>query len=137
MLNNKKTINNNVLNDMNSREVMNELDKPPYWKEFTEAVKDLTNDKAPGLNGVPPNAFKGVSPENLKFHFNFILKFWNDNMDFEEWHEGQVVPVPKIGDLSDPNKWRGVNLMDIESKIFSILLCKRLFSIIFIRFGDE
>ena len=43
---------------------------------------------------------------------------------------GQLVPVPKSGDLSDPNKWRGVNLMDIGSKIFSSLLCKRLFIII-------
>ena len=74
-MNNKKSINNNVLNDINSREVMNELDVLPSWKEFTEAVKDLTNDKHPGLNGVPPNAFKAMYPENLKVHFNFILEF--------------------------------------------------------------
>ena len=47
VLNNKKSINNNVLNNINSCEVMNELDVPPSWKEFTEAVKDLTNDKGP------------------------------------------------------------------------------------------
>ena len=41
-----------------------------------------------------------------------------------------MVPVPKSGDLSDPNKWRGVNLMDIGSKVFSSLICKRLFKII-------
>ena len=109
---------------------MNELDVTPSWKEFTEAVKYLTNVKAPGLNEVPTNAFKAMSPENLKVHFNFILEFWNDRMDFEEWHEGQVLPVPKSGDLSDPNKWRGVNLINIGSKIFSSLLCKILFSII-------
>ena len=51
-------------------------------------------------------------------------------MDFEEWHEDQLVPVPKIGYLSEPNKWRGLNLMDIGSKFFSSLLCKRLFNII-------
>ena len=83
---------------------------------------NLFVDKAPGLNGVPPNAFKAMSPENLKVHFNFILEFWNDNMDFEEWHEGRLVPVPKSRELSDPNKWRGVNLMDIGSKIFSSLM---------------
>ena len=60
MLNNKKSINNNVLNDKKSCEVMNELDLPPSWKEFTEAVKYLTNDEAPGINGVPPNAFKVI-----------------------------------------------------------------------------
>ena len=33
-------------------------------------------------------------------------------------------------DLSDPNKWRGVTLMDIGSKVFSSILCARLFQVI-------
>ena len=99
VLNNKKIIHNNVLNDTYSREVMSKLYVPPSWKEFTEAVNDLTNDKSPGLNGVPPNAFKAMSPKNLKVHFNVILEFWNDNLYLEEWHEVQVVMVPKSGDL--------------------------------------
>ena len=57
-------------------------------------------------------------------------RFLGGKVDFEEWHKGQVVPVPKIGDMSDPNKWRGVNLMDIGDKVFSSLICKRLFKII-------
>ena len=87
-------------------------------------MKDLTNDKDPGLNVVPPNVFKAMSPENLKVHFNFILEFWNDNLNFEEWHEGKVVLVPKSRDLLDPNKWRGVNLMDISSKILVVFCAK-------------
>ena len=66
-----------------------------------------------------------MSEENLCRHFDFITEFWEDKFDFEEWHEGQVVPVPKSGDLSDPNKWRGVNLMDIGAKVFSSLICKQ------------
>ena len=58
LLNNKKIINNNFLNNIKSREVMYKLDVPPSWKELTEAVKYLTNDKAPGLNGVPPTPSK-------------------------------------------------------------------------------
>ena len=40
------------------------------------------------------------------------------------------MPVPKSGDLSDPKKWRGVTLMDIGSKVFSSILCARLFQVI-------
>ena len=47
-----------------------------------------------------------------------------------EWHEAQVVPVTKSGDLSDPNKWRGVNLMDIGAKVFISVMCKHLFKVI-------
>ena len=100
------------------------------WTEYICAIQELTNDKSPGLDGVPPNAFKSMSEENLRHQFNFITELWEDKIEFEEWHEGQVVPVPKSGDLSDPNKWRGVNLMNIGSKFFSSLICKRLFKII-------
>ena len=94
------------------------------------AIKKLTNDKAPGLKNVPPNAFKALSSEHLDTLLTFFNDYWDEKVDFEEWHEGQVVPVPKSGDLSDPNKWRGVTLMDIGSKIFSSILCTRLFKII-------
>ena len=125
VLNNKKSIHNNVLNKIDSCEVMYKLDVPPSWKEFTKAVNNLTNDQDSGLNGVPPNAFKDMSPKNLKVHFNFILEFCYDNLDFEEWNEEQVVPVPKSGGLLYPNKWRGVNLMDIGSKIVLVVFCEK------------
>ena len=50
---------------------------------------------------------------------NFFNYYWLEETDFTEWHEGQLVPVPKNGDLSDLKKRRGVTLMDIGSKIFS------------------
>ena len=105
VLNNNKMTETTLLNEINLREVIGELDDPPLWTDYICAIKEPTNDKSPGLNGVPPNAFKSMSEENLRHHFNFITKFWEDKVDFEEWHEVQVVPVPKNGDLSDPNKW--------------------------------
>ena len=87
---------------------MGELDVPPLWTEFISAIQELTNDKSPGLNGVPLNAFKSMSEENLRHHFDFITEFWEDKVNFEEWHKGQVIPVPKSVYLSDPNKWRRV-----------------------------
>ena len=50
-----------------------------------------------GSTTSPPNAFKAMDEANLRHHFNFIVEFWEDRLDFEEWHEGQVVPVPKSG----------------------------------------
>ena len=95
VLNNHKPTDTIVINDIHLREVMNELDVSPLWTEFISAFQELTNDKSPGLNGVPPNAFKSMSEENLRHHFNFITDFWEGKVDFEEWHRGQVVPVPK------------------------------------------
>ena len=79
---------------------------------------------------MPPDAFKALTEKNLATLLDHLNSYWNEEVDFEEWHEGQVVPVPKSGNLSDPNKWRSVTLMDLGSKIFSSIMCTRLFKII-------
>ena len=61
---------------------MEELDNPPLWTEYIFAIQELTNDKSPGFNGVPPNAFNSMSEENLCHHFNFITEFWEDKVEF-------------------------------------------------------
>jgi hypothetical protein len=37
-------------------------------------------------------------------------------------------PVPKQGNLSDPNKWQGVILMDMCSKVFLSVMTARAFT---------
>jgi hypothetical protein len=58
-------------------------------------------------------------------------------MNYEGWHRSQCVPVPKKGDLADPIKWRGMMLLDVCSKIFSLVMndCGfRLLELYFTRF---
>ena len=79
--------------------------------EIKAAVTELTNDKMPGLNKVPLNSFKALKDDNLTHLLDFFNNYWLEKNFFDEWHEGQIVPVPKSGDLSDPKKWCGVTLM--------------------------
>ena len=60
----------------------------------------------------------------------FYNQFCNIQDDFDEWHEGQVVHLPKKGNTYDPNKWKGVTLMDIGNKIYRSIMCGQLFKII-------
>ena len=78
------------------REQMHCLHDKIDWYEVMRDVPYLKNNKAPGLNGVPPNASKCMDERNLKTVYIFICKFWKGNRDYEEWHEGQVVLVPKM-----------------------------------------
>ena len=86
-------------------------------------MKKLANNKSPDLNNVPPGAFKALSNQNLGILLKEFNSYWRNKIDFTELHKGQVVPVPKSGDFSNPNKWRGVTLMDMGSNIFSNILC--------------
>jgi hypothetical protein len=102
-----------LLDQVPQRHILWELDNPITWEEFSKAVTKLKNAKAPGLTGVPPEAFKAMSPANLRHVYKHVNDFFLGDADHEQWHHSKCVPVPKSGNLSDPNKWQGVMLMDI------------------------
>ena len=87
-------------------------------KNLTEQLPKLWNGGAPGITEVPPEAFKCLEGENRKQVYLYIVEFWEGRADYAQWYQGLGVMVPQKGDLSNPNKWRGINLMDVCSKIF-------------------
>jgi hypothetical protein len=52
----------------------------------------------------------------------YIVAFLEGDTDYAGWYQSQCVLVSKKGNLSDPNKWFGVMLMDVCSKIFSSVM---------------
>ena len=131
VLNVKQPVKFKILERIPQRETMHENDRDISYPEFEEALEGLTNNKAAGENGVPPNAVKALKNENRGRVYHWVKEFWDGKLDFESWHRGVLVPVPKAGkDKTDPNNWRGVNLMDVISKILSKILNRRLFKIL-------
>eukprot|EP00957_Ditylum_brightwellii_P060165 4569769-Ditylum_brightwellii.AAC.1 len=45
-----------------------------------------------------------------------IVQFWNGEVDFGSWESRTLAPVPKKGDLSNPNKWQPVCLLETTYK---------------------
>jgi hypothetical protein len=101
----KRATDPTILAQVPQRCTMWELNDPITWDEFSKAVKKLKNAKAPGLTGVPPEAFKAMSPTNPRHVYNHVNDFFMGDADHDQWHHSQCVCVPKSGDLSDPNKW--------------------------------
>ena len=49
-----------------------------------------------------------------------VSDFFDGTTNHEGWYKSQYVPVPEKGNLSDPNKWQGIMLMDVQqSTLFS------------------
>ena len=86
---------------------MDELDHPISWGEIKKSTTKLAEDKAPGLNSVPPNAFKALDDENISWIPLFYNQFLNIKADFDKWYEGQVVPVPQKGETTNPTRGEG------------------------------
>ena len=130
VFNNHRPVDMTVLDLLRQRQTKWELDDPITWDEFDRAVNKLRNGKASGLNDIPPEAYKAMGEECRERIFRYIQEFRDGTTDYDGWHASQCVPVPKSGDLSNPNKWRGVMLMDVCSKIFSIIMNGRAFALL-------
>ena len=50
----------------------------------------------------------------------------NPNLQHNDWKIATMIFLPKKGDLADPNNWQGTTLLDMLSKVVSILLNQRL-----------
>ncbi len=122
VFNNHRIVDETILGRIAQRKIEWRLNNPISWAEFDKAVNKLKNGKAAGLNDIPPEAYKAMDERCRRRVFDYVRKFFDGEADYESWNKSQCIPVPKSGDLSNPNKWRGVMLMDVRSKILSVVM---------------
>ena len=72
---NHRKIDWTVLDEIQQRMTMVELDTKITCEELKKAVMKLANGKSPGLNKVPPDAFKSLSEQNLTLLLEFLNAF--------------------------------------------------------------
>ena len=51
---------------------------------------------------------------------------WANDREPKKWVDADIVVIPKKGDLSDCDSWKGVRLLDVVGKVFSHVLQQRL-----------
>ena len=81
----------------------------------------------PGPNGIPTEAFKNLDSVGYLLLRKTILKYWHDaEYNPEAFTKLGLCILPKTGDLSNLNKWRGITLGDIAAKLISSIIATRL-----------
>ena len=102
------------------------LDSAISLTEVIKAISKLKRNKSPGCDLLPPELFY----DSIDLLGDILCKLFNvifDNGIYPEcWTKGIIVPVPKKGDLSNANNYRGITLTSIFSKIYSHILEGRL-----------
>ena len=114
-----------VLDDLNQKPARSDMNLPLSLFEFENAIRKLILHKAPGDNGVSPNAIKALNKENRLFLFQICYDYFENDQEIEEWQKGCLKILQKKGNLSDPNNWRGINLLDVVSKVISLVITSR------------
>jgi hypothetical protein len=127
VFNNHRPVDPTILNNIPQRPILHDIDSPITFAEVDAAINKLKNGKSPGLNGIPAEAYKVMITESRQLVHGYVTAFFEGDADYDGWHTSQCVPVPKSGNLSNPNKWCGVMLMDVSSNIFSSVMNGRAF----------
>ena len=99
---------------------------PPTKEEVIEAIKKLKNGKAAGPDGIPAEALKADVEMTANMLLPVFKKIWEEEEIPADWKEGHIIKLPKKGDLSNCDNYRGITLLSIPGKIFNRILLERM-----------
>jgi exonuclease III len=111
-----------------SREKAKTLIEKISVEEVSKTISGLSNNKAPGPDGIPSEFYKKHSEhiaQKLAALFNEILL--QDRVAPRSWSESKCVLIPKKTENIDQlANWRPITLENCDLKIFSKILADRL-----------
>jgi hypothetical protein len=103
-----------------------DLDSVITVDEVISAISRLKRDKSAGMDGLIGELFIEtadiVTPSLVKL-FNCVF---NSGVFPTAWTRGVIIPIPKKNNASDVNSFRGITLVSIFGKLYSMILNHRL-----------
>jgi hypothetical protein len=110
---------------------------PITREEVVKAVHKIKNRKAPGPDSIPPEALKADPGTTADILVSLLQEAWEREQVPEEWRMGYIVKLPKKGDLSDCQNWRGIQLLSLPSKVFTRIILERIKTAVDAKLRDE
>ena len=68
--------------------------------------------------------------DNFDYFYGIIIDFWLLTNDPEDFHTAKLCILPKKGDLKLPKNYRGICLLDVASKVISVIIADRCQSVL-------
>lgn len=95
-------------------------------EEIRKAILKLKNGKSPGLDAITAEMIKADMETSTTVFYKLFQHIWKHNTIPKDWAKGLIIKLPKKGDLSDCNNWRGITLLSVPSKILLRVLLNRM-----------
>ena len=99
---------------------------PPTAEEVVEAMGKQKEGKAGGKNGILPEMVRGCGEMMMDYTLDMLRTVWMEERAPQEWRDALLVPIPKKGDLTQFDNWRGISLLDVMGKVFTKVIQMRL-----------
>ncbi|VDP84925.1 unnamed protein product [Schistosoma mattheei] len=101
------------------------------------AIRQITSGKAAGLDNIPAGALKSDIKVTTDMFHNLFRRIWEEEQEPMDWKEGKLVKIPKKGDLSKYENYRGIRLLSIPVKVFNSVLLNRMKDAVDLQLRDQ
>lgn len=121
-----------ILPDVETQPIRDLCDDPLTWTEARAALNAIPNGKAAGIDLIPGELLKLTQEEEVpssqlgKALWTLLEKIWVETKVPVSYRPAIVVPVPKKGDMTDPDNYRGISLIVVCLKVISKIVATRL-----------
>ena len=102
------------------------LDSPFTIEEISKGIRELKLRKASGNDSISNEMIIADAPTILPFLVSFLNEILKSHYYPENWCKGIITPIHKQGEIDNPDNYRGITINSCLSKLFNLLLTKRL-----------
>lgn len=100
--------------------------EPPTDLEIREAARSFKDHKSAGEDDIPSELIK-YGGDALFLHLRCLFsRLWTEEVLPLAWSQSIIVPIFKKGQRTDCSNHRGISLISTVSKLFTIILLRRL-----------
>lgn len=98
------------------------------WNNKKDAVKKLKLNTSPALDGFTPEFYKKNFLDSQEMHLRDLFAACKEkNQTPDSWAEVSIYILPKEGkDMTLPQSYRPIAILNVDYKIFSTVLATRL-----------
>ncbi|GFR86809.1 RNA-directed DNA polymerase from mobile element jockey [Elysia marginata] len=94
--------------------------------EIEKAIAKSKNNRAPGEDRITTDMLKADPSMSAKCLVGLFNKVWTEEKVPDAWKKGILIKLPKKGDLSQCNNWRGINLLSVPGNKFCRVILYRI-----------
>ncbi|VDM06442.1 unnamed protein product [Schistocephalus solidus] len=105
----------------------NDVDLPPFLPETIRAVQQISIEKAPGTDAIPPEVYKPSGPRLRVKLTTLFREIWRQGKFLQDFKDTTIVHHYKWkGNRQLRDNHRGISSFNIAGKIFSRIRLNRL-----------
>ena len=109
----------------------------PIVVEIKKALKELRNGKAAGVHNISLEVMTVDLDITANMLHPLFEKIWTEGEIPNDWKCGLLVKLPKKGDTTNCDNWRGITLLSEPSKVLTSVLLKRITEHVNLRLQKE